>query len=487
MKKAIALTLLAAQFTALLSCGGETPAETTAPETTTAPEEVGYPYPDEGFGGEEFVVFNADKQFGCNIRVNIEEQSGEALDDAIYLRNRKVEDKLDITISEFEFDGDSAWGTSQANMCNHIATTVMAGDDIYDAAYLPVYYSSGVITSGSLVDLKTVPELKLDEYYWDEVINDALIINNKLYTASGPLHLMSLDLAWILLFNEDMMDDMGITPPYDLVREGKWTLDAFNAAITGVANLNGDESFKWNADGNALYAIANHMTSPEAFIFSAGNKLMTREGDSFKFTAATERMYDTIDKLAVTLSSKNGNVYSDNGSDLAAKMGYMYAFMNNRSLYMTAELKTTLQMRSMKSTFGIVPMPKYDESQENYITYANPITCLLTIPATNQNLARTGLILDALTYESYNSILPVYYDITLSQKGLRNEDSIEMLEIIRSTRGIVVSDVFGITNSLSVNLATNAVLNATGNAASMIASASATIEGKLADLMAAFE
>jgi len=71
----------------------------------------------------------------------------------------------------------------------------------------------------------------------------------------------------------------------------------------------------------------------------------------------------------------------------------------------------------------------------------------LTVPKTQNDPERTGVILDALTYESYHDVLPIYYDVMVSQKGLRNEDSIEMLDIIYNTRGIEFSNIFGITNS----------------------------------------
>ena len=124
----------------------------------------------------------------------------------------------------------------------------------------------------------------------------------------------------------------------------------------------------------------------------------------------------------------------------------------------------------MKSNFGLVPMPKYDEEQENYITYSNPISCFLTIPVTNPDMKRTGIIIDALTYDSYKNCLPIYYDITVSQKGLRNDDSIEMLEIVRDTRSTQVSNLYGITTKLNDKLQ-NVVLNGNGKAASTIAAA----------------
>ncbi len=492
MKKITAVLLILVQLLALAACGGGT-TETTAAgtdttaDTTPAETESTYPYPETGYSGYEFTMFNADKQFGCNIRFDMAEQTGEMLEDAIYDRNRMVEEKMDIKLTEFQFDGSSTWGTSQQNMCLEVQRAVLAGDDVYDAAYLPVFYNAGIITDGTLLDLKTIPELQLDEAWWDQVINGELLINDKLYTASGPLNFMTMDLAWIMLFNENLMEDMGLEAPYDLVREGKWTLDAFNGMVSGIANLNGDASFTWKSDGNAFYAIANHTDSPIAFIYSAGNRMMERDGNAFKLVAGTERMYTTIDKLAVILNAKSGNVYSDNGSDLSLGKGYFYAFSTKRSLFMTGELKSTLELREMDDTFGLIPMPKFDEAQEDYMTYVNHICCFLTIPTTNSDLARTGTILDALTYESHKSILDIYYDYTLTHKGLRNEESVEMMDIIRNTRGTQVSNVLAISGDLNNKLASNAVLNASGTAASTIASAEPSIQTKLTEMMEAFK
>lgn len=462
--------------------GGDTQGSTEPEETT----EAGYPYPDEKFDDYEFTFYSADKQFNCYIRVDFEEQSGEKLDDAVYTRNRKVEEKLGVKIREYQSpNGSAGWATGQAAMCTEITQMVMAGDSDYDAAYLPPYFQPAVVADGYLADLRTIPELSLDSEWWDSIINDELTINDRLYTASSPLQFMSLDLAWVLLFNENMMDDLKMAYPYDLVRDGKWTLDELNKLVTGVASLNGAESFTWDPAAKTVYGVATHTESPDAFIFSAGNRLMTREGDTFKFTGGTERMYSTIDKLALILNQQNGNSYANNGSDLSAQLGYLYAFSADRALFLTCELKATLELRDMNSNFGLLPMPKFDESQDDYITYVNPVSCLLCVPKTNPDLHRTGVILDALSYESWKSVLPVYYDVTVSQKGLRNEDSIEMLTIVRNTRNFQMSGMYGITSALSQSLAKE-VMNGTGTAASTIASAQPTVEKKLADLMEAF-
>ena len=486
IKKITALFLAVLLAAGTLSCGSDKPSgsdNTTAP-TSSNDTTSEYDYPDENFGGYEFTFYNADQQFNCYIRLDFEEQTGEALDDAVYNRNSRIEERFNCKIKEHQADA-TGWATGQRNLCTEITQMVMAGDNDYDAAYLPTYFQPAVVTEGYLTDLKTIPELKLGEAWWDNAFNNDIEINGCLYTASSPLNFMSLDLAWAMLFNQDMMDDRSLDYPYQLVRDGKWTLDTFNSYITGAASLNGDESFTWNGEGNAVYGIANHISSIDAFIFSSGNKLMSRDGDSFKFTAGTDRMYSTIEKLTSILDYTSGNAYSNNESDLKAKLGYIYAFNADRALFLTCELKTSLELRSMKSNFGLLPFPKYDEAQENYITYVNPIACLLTIPITNKETHRTGVIIDALTYDSYKNVLPVYYNITVEQKGLRNEESIEMLDIVRKNRSTLFSNLYGITSSLNNSLQ-NEVLNASGTAASTIAAAESTVQKNLEDVLKAF-
>ncbi len=484
-KRYIATLLLISILSASISCGEQTESkdtETSSEATTMAVSEE-YTYPDKDFGGYEFTIYNADVQFGCNIRVDSEEQTGEALNDAIYERNRRVENKFGCLIREFQADA-SAWGDGQRNMCKTISQMVMAGDSDYDAAYLPIYFSPSVVTENYLEDLYTIPELQLDEKYWDNVINNDLTLNGHLYTASSPLNFMSLDLAWVLLFNQNMMDDMNIEYPYDLVREGKWTLDALNTLVSSVASLNGDDSFSWDPDGNSIYGIANHVNAPSPFLFSAGNSLMTRENGSFKFTADNEHMYSTVEKLITILNQLNGNAYSESssGADFTKRDGYLYAFFNDRSLFISCELKSTLELRSMSSDFGLVPMPKYDENQENYLSYVNPVSCFLTVPITNPDKERTGIILDALTYDSYKNCLSVYYDLTVSYKGLRNDDSIEMLQIIRDNRSTQLTNLFGITSDLDSRLQ-SIIVNGNNTAASTIAAAKESVTANLDEVL----
>ena len=82
-----------------------------------------------------------------------------------------------------------------------------------------------------------------------------------------------------------------------------------------------------------------------------------------------------------------------------------------------------------EADFGILPLPKYDESQSAY--YGRMIDGWLHIaPNTEQNRELLGTMMEALGAESRNFVIPAYFDIALTYKYTRDTDSEDMLSMI---------------------------------------------------------
>ena len=489
-KQFITWIFLIAMMLSTTSCGSNENASSSdiLSEDTTSETTTGYPYEIKDFGGYTFKILNLDEQYGCYIRLDFDEQTGEKLDDAVYNRNRRVEDRLNFRLEEVILSGGAAWGTGQTSVCNALIQSVMADDGAYDAAYLPVYFQPSAVTDGYVMNLLDIPELHVYDEYWDTIINREMTVNDMLFTASGPLHFMTMDQSYVLLFNQDMMDKNKMEYPYQLVLDGKWTLDKMYEYVTSAVNLNGDESFAINPDGSCVYGIAGHLSSPSAMLYSADVRFYERDKGGISLTLESERMYSALEKIAKICTSADGNIFYNNAG-LNDPTGYMSLFSSNRSLFLTCTLKSTLELRNMEATFGLVPMPKYDEAQEGYYSEVINFTEFLVIPKTQDDTSRAGIILDTLTWESYQDVLPVYYDITVSQKGLRNEDSIEMLKIVRDNRGIEFTDIFSIGDAVTSKLST-IISDGTGDtsgASSIVASGSSIVSTKLSEIITTME
>jgi hypothetical protein len=88
----------------------------------------------------------------------------------------------------------------------------------------------------------------------------------------------------------------------------------------------------------------------------------------------------------------------------------------------------------METDFGIIPQPKYDEAQAEYITFVNPAGSGLTIPVTVGDIERCGVVLEAMASESYRHLTPAYYNTALQQKYTRDNESAEMLDLLLQNR-----------------------------------------------------
>ena len=203
------------------------------------------------------------------------------------------------------------------------------------------------------------------------------------------------------------------------------------------------------------------------------------KNDNASFVLGSDRFYGVMDKLATMLDGREGlTLKASNDGFNAEAGGYVYVFTNRRSLFMTGEIKSAQEMRNMDDTFGIVPYPKYDESQNQYYTSVVSTLFFFTIPRTNTCVERTATIAEYLTRDSYLDVIPLYYNNTVEQKGLRNEDSIEMLEIMRTSRTVEIATLFNWNYDLRVTL-NNKLFKGDSSVASDIASQKSAVEAEM--------
>lgn len=224
-KKFLSLILIAALLGAS-SCGGtesgkitDSSSPTDESTDTTAPAEKTYPfYEGVDLGGETFVVWNVMPDlWNMHCAIAPEEVDGETINDAIYNRNAKVEAKMNYTLKEVNAEYDK--------MATELDTLVMSGDSTYDAVYMPMFTAGSGMSQGYYRELDEIDTIHLGEEWWDQIFLDATSIGGSHYFAMSNAHLMGWDGLWCLLFNENMMDNLGLDYPYQLVRDGKWTLD----------------------------------------------------------------------------------------------------------------------------------------------------------------------------------------------------------------------------------------------------------------------
>ena len=415
-----------------------------------------YIYPDIDGGGSDFTFFSPSTTWGYYTDITRDEVTGEVLDDAVYNRNRFIEAQFNIEIKTINSDIGAIIGD--------LRRIITAGEDAYDAAFLPAFTGGNVgslITENMLYNMYEIPTMDLErDWYNQTMIKEAAIgKGNQLYYAGCDINVMTVQCVVFIYFNQDMMTDLGLELPYNAAREGKWTYDLFHEYQKSGTNLNGADSFRYDAGAATTYGFVGHANAASALFEGSGERFIVTDSEGTPHPAIDgERFLNVLDKLEILLTQTSDGYFLHANNDPSTGFHFEPLMKNGRALMITGELKAADALRDMDATFGIVPIPKFDENQQDYFCHLHFGTPVLVIPHTNSNPEFTGAVLDAMAYVSARDVTPVLFDISMSQKRLRNEDSIEMLGLIRNSGSFDVGSAYGWTTDFY-----NAIASSLGN------------------------
>jgi hypothetical protein len=257
---------------------------------------------------------------------------------------------------------------------------------------------------------------------------------------------------------------VGLDMPYNLVREGRWTLDEYEKYVKAATNLHGEENWRWSVIGGAIYGHASYHMGATAMLFGTDVTIIDFDEDNMPFLAVeNEHFFNAVQRLSSILSIDGQYLFED-----AAGVHRHDVFAAGRSLFADGPIGNNNLLREVEENYGILPVPKFDERQENYVSIMHAGATFTTIPATNSNPSKAAMILDAMAYHSYIHVRPAYFDVVLSNKQLRNEDSIDMLQIILDTRSVHIGYVYNWTTNFLHNAMRAEVQRSSPNTASVI-------------------
>ncbi|GHV14016.1 hypothetical protein FACS1894219_09580 [Clostridia bacterium] len=403
----------------------------TASSTEATTERIKHDVPDIDFEGYDFKsVVRSGDIYWSTVDVYAEIENADPINDAVYRRNKILEDKFNITISEIR---------QQDNIMPYVQKLILSGSDDFDVFYPTMNDAGTLVQQGLLNNLYDIQYLSFDKPWWNKTTNDSLSIGNKLYAAAGDITTMANDATWTVLFNKALLRDYGLTNPYDLVKAGKWTLDVLheNSKIA-TKDLNSDGVLE---PEDQWGTIGQHETAYSLFA-GTGQKIAEKnEEDLPVLSFNSERTIAALTKVIDFLSDDFAQIKADDAKnskytnvwvDISNK-----GFSESRALYMVTNFEMAKTLRNMDADFGMLPLPKFDENQEMYYStmqYNNATA--LCVPVTAANPNRTGAILEAWAAESVTTLTVAYYEKTLKGKVSRDDESAEMLDLIFSSRVI---------------------------------------------------
>jgi ABC-type glycerol-3-phosphate transport system substrate-binding protein len=417
--------LLAALLTSFIitSCGAdsEKSGETTAPDATAAAEtteaETEPPYEflknPEDFGGRTFTVLTGNAE---PIDLDDSIKRGDVIIEAIHERNLNTEELLNVKIRSVK---------SEIDVIKKMSEAVLANTGDYDAAFPSIWHAALALPNHYMVDFREVESIDLENPWWGKTTIETFDFDSgKTYMIDGEINYMD-DLSIICLyFNKDLLINVGLELPYNKVRDGSWTFDAFREIEKdGYFDLNGNGE----ADENDRYGYVTNGSNAFNMVTGMGSLTTRKNSDGDVEFVLDEAYFSKFDLVIDVLSNSPSTVIMER------KFGYglgneIFGFGNTYFAYNL--IGSCLSYRSLEFDIGVVPFPKYDENQDRYYCLVNTGYATVYVLPLGCDAEFSGAVLEAMGYFASLGLTEAAIDQSVLIKGVRDEDSFDMFKIV---------------------------------------------------------
>ncbi len=400
---------------------------------------------DIDFEGRTITIASTNRSWYLD-EVSVERFSGDIVNDSIFKRNQNVEERANIKIK------NELLGSNQFAISTALQENIRSQMHQYDLVVAPVYATVQATNKGILHDLKKTSKVNLSKPYWSQLFNDTMSIGESQYIATGAISLSYYRFLYVTVVNDSVLESQSDVPNLiDMVNNKKWTLAAQKELAIRYYNDVGNNG----QDDQDMYGfITTDYIGVDPYWSSCEISRLKKDASNYYVVDLN------VDKLTYLFDTVKA-MFSDPSTLCVAhdpshetgcgELSEIYdMFSRGKSLMATIWLQgvESASIRNMSSEYTILPIPKYEESQDTYYSYLHDSFTGMAIPATAPlyDLDVFGAVMEAMASESYRTVTPAYYETALKAKYAGSPESVDMLEMI--TKNVYIDGGAMYTNQL---------------------------------------
>lgn len=352
-----------------------------------------------------------------------EEDSEDNVEVAVYNRNLKVMERHKVELEYVPSDGPTV-------MNNTMLALVQGGDQTYDIFSPSYWWQTG--NAGIATNLANIEVFDFSQPWWFQGWNDALTYaDGSMYYCTGAATRLAFTGTAVIFMNKTVFNDVSngylgasVEDIHHLVLEGGWTKDVM---LEYVKLFGSDLDYNNVLDENDAYGHITAMGAETKQLAGWGVTLSYEEySGNYEWNFFTNGFLEKYEAYGKLLKNNNSTLVND-------WLEWPYeAFSNNRVLFLSGPLNAYGTLRKGEAEYTILPLTKYDEKQSEYISMSYG-AILTGIPGCLIEVDRAAVILEAMNYEDYQSVIPEIKETTLKNKVANDEGTKKMLDLIYTT------------------------------------------------------
>ena len=385
-----------------------------------------------------------------------DENTGDSVVSALFESEKAIEERFGVDI----------WFIDASNTLSiSIKGQLMAGDTDYDVLCGYGFFDISLAAEGYVLNLNDLSRWEADDIidhekpYWFTQYIDGITYRDNMCWLVGDISTLTLGCMYVTFVGAQLYERVCLETYgsiYDIVTSGGWNLDILaEMASLAYSDKNGNDvadlgdSFGWST---------SWVDVVEGMTMGAGFEYSSKQADgSITLTINSQHNINVISKLyALKRASYSFVTPDDPDTMLDFKAGNILFTVNDLRL-------AEMYLREMETDYYILPTPKFDANQSEYRTAVHDEYPLFGISYASDEVYASAVVLEALCAEHSRVVRPKYYDEALKYKYSRDDESAEMIDIVRDS--VYTDFVFAWNNS--VNKVTHSIRDLPANPASL--------------------
>lgn len=380
------------------------------------------------FDGEEFVILSnswSEYMLKNDSYKDLGDELEKYENDAWYCFSKKKAERLEA--AEERFGINISIETVEDPAFETVARD-QAGQTVNNAIFAQGHVLADAVLEGYIYDLNEIETIDLTKNYWLPSTVESLTVADKLFLASGMFTFDSIANSDFVVFNNDLVNELELDSPYELVKSDAWTYDAFlDMILASEKDLDGDGEI-------GFFDRHGGFTDTQLKNKSCVGPLCVKESDgNYKVQKFSDKAKENYSKYIKKINDVH---YFIEGYPVLDDLGYAYdSFNDDRSLFISMEYFGSYYggnennlINLLTRNAGVAPYPAVADVNK-YYTEMRSTAGLLAVPSGVADPEMTGRILDYLAYTSEEMLYNEYFDWCLKNEE-NGQNNVDMFKVI---------------------------------------------------------
>ncbi len=350
---------------------------------------------------------------------------GETVNEKFNARQALIESKYGVTVNWIPAMGAQS-------VSGDITTAMTSSDVTYEIAYTRAFEVQALVSL--VLDMAESDISFTEQDYYSQAAYEAFTVYEHTLFTAGDFDFGDEQVAYMLFYNKDMAETLGIPDLYQEVKKGQWTYDTLknlSKNVSGDTNGNGV-----NDDGDTYGFATKNVTR---FYQYAGIFQADVDPDTGAY-----RVSLNLDQTKVSTVVQNiiecvaGKDWARQGQDSAGVNGWggswganaSAAFNEGRVLFLDEVAQNFDNIGTLNFSLGVLPFPKLNKDQTRYYApTTREQTTFVCVPKSTADKEMSFYFVDVLAWTGRDYVMEAYYDKVGAKLDMETRDA--DLEILK--------------------------------------------------------